>query len=97
MQAGRGGIALIARRSGVPILPVAITGSERLLPRGLLRWRPWRRPALTITFGEPFQLPQTTGRADYNALAGVIMGRVAALLPPAYRGVYAEETAPVSQ
>lgn len=90
IQESKGGIALIARRSGVPIVPLAITGTEHLLPRELARWRPWHRPALTVTVGEPFMLPPLSGRADYNALADLIMSHVAALLPPDYRGVYAD-------
>src|SRR5207245_2403038 len=92
VQASKGGIALLARRASVPILPVAITGTHYLLPEALPRWRPWRRPAITITVGEPFTLPPSTGRADYAALANLIMGHVAELLPPSYRGVFAEET-----
>jgi 1-acyl-sn-glycerol-3-phosphate acyltransferase len=92
VQASKGGIALLARRAGVPVLPVAITGTQYLLPQALPRWRPWRRPAVTITVGEPFTLPPSPGRADYAALANLIMGHVAELLPPSYRGVFAEET-----
>lgn len=91
MQAGQGGIALLARRSGVPILPVAITGSENLLPPAWPRWRPWRKPALTITYGRTFHLPETTGRPDYDKLTAIIMQHVAELLPPSYRGIYAGE------
>lgn len=90
VQQGKGGIALLARRAGAPILPVAITGTEHFGPAGLRRWRPWRRPTVTITVGAPFTLPRAAGRADYDALAALIMGHVAELLPPAYRGVYAE-------
>jgi 1-acyl-sn-glycerol-3-phosphate acyltransferase len=92
VQPSKGGIALLARRANVPILPVAITGTQFLLPKALPHWRPWRRPALTITVGEPFTLPSSTGRADYNALANLIMGHVAELLPLSYRGVFAEDT-----
>jgi 1-acyl-sn-glycerol-3-phosphate acyltransferase len=93
VQESKGGIALLARRAGTPILPVAITGTEHFRAASLRRWRPWRRPTVTITVGEPFLLPRTSGRADYDALAAHIMGRVAALLPPAYQGVYAETLA----
>ena len=92
VQPSKGGIALLARRSNVPILPVAVTGTQYLLPKALPRWRPWRRPAVTVTVGAPFTLPPSTGRADYNALASLIMGHVAELLPPSYRGVFAQET-----
>lgn len=90
MQDSRGGVALLARRTRKPILPVAVSGTERLRGRALRAWRPWRRPIITITVGEPFVLPQPVGRADYTALANVIMGRVADLLPPEYRGALAE-------
>lgn len=90
MQRVQPGMALLARRTGAPVLPVAITGTERLLPEALPRWRPWRRPEITITVGAPFELPAQSGRADYGALADLIMARVAALLPPSYQGVYAD-------
>jgi 1-acyl-sn-glycerol-3-phosphate acyltransferase len=92
VQPSKGGIALLARRANVPILPVAVTGTQYLLPQALPRWRPWRRPAVTVTVGAPFTLPPSTGRADYTALANLIMGHVAELLPPSYRGVFAQET-----
>jgi 1-acyl-sn-glycerol-3-phosphate acyltransferase len=87
VQESRGGIALLARRAGVPILPVAVTGTQHLRPRALLGWRPWRRPHITVTVGAPFTLPHPDGRPDYNALAGIMMGHVAELLPSSYRGV----------
>ncbi len=90
VQDSKGGIALIARRGNAPILPVAITGTEHLTLSALRAWRPWRRPTVTISIGEPFALPRGEGRADYEALAAYIMGRVAAMLPPAYQGVHAE-------
>ena len=34
VQQGKGGIALLARRAGAPILPVAITGTEHFGPAG---------------------------------------------------------------
>lgn len=91
VQEGKGGIALLARRASTPILPVAVTGTENLRLEALRRWRPWRRPTITISVGEPFTLPHPSGRADYDALAAQIMGRVAALLPPAYQGAYAAQ------
>ena len=94
MQAAQGGIALLARRTGAPILPVAITGTQYLWPPALLRWRPWRRPEVTITIGEPFTLPRAAGRAGNAAQTDLIMARVAALLPPDYHGVYAAAFAP---
>jgi len=97
MQAGQGGIALLVRRTGAPVLPVAITGTQYLWPPALLDWRPWRRPEVTITIGEPFTLPRAAGHAGNTAQTDLIMARVAALLPPDYRGVYASTSVPLDE
>jgi len=74
-------------RAGVPLLPVSITGSNRLYPRGA---RLPRRSRVTVRVGEPFTLArQASGRIDRRELsAGTdrIMRAIAALLPPAQRG-----------
>ena len=88
LQRGLSGVALLALRSQAPILPVAITGTERLA--GL-----WRVTCptgkITVTIGEPFSLPVVEGkleRPQLESLTDMIMLRVASLLPEAYRGVY---------
>lgn len=81
------GAALIALKSKVPILPIAITGSERLA-QGWLRLR--RSPVL-ITLGKPYHLPPLDHLERGEALQRAtdeIMCRIAALLPPQYHGVY---------
>ncbi len=86
------GAALVALRGGVPLLPVAITGSQQLrLPHFLLR--PLRRAVVTLTIGEAFQLqqPQRLNTAAVEAGTAEIMARIAALLPPEYRGYYGSE------
>lgn len=87
LQSAFPGSALIALRSGVPILPVAITGTERI--KGIT----WilRRPLITITFGHPFRLPSVNGKAsksELSELTNIIMGHIAELLPVGYRGIY---------
>jgi len=81
------GPALIALRSGVPILPVGIVGTEKI--RGVT----WllRRPQITVNVGHPFHLPPASSRltkAELAELTNSIMGRIAELLPPKYRGDY---------
>lgn len=49
-QEFRGGAAYLAIRCGVPIVPVHISGTDRVLPKG--RNRP-RRARTTVTFGRP--------------------------------------------
>ncbi len=82
------GTALIARRSGIPILPVGITGTEKI--RGIA----WllRRPQITVNIGHPFHLPPVSSKLTKVELAeciNFIMGNEAELLPPEYRGKYA--------
>jgi len=91
MQPALPGAALIASRMGVPILPVAITGSDKFRHlAGCLR----HRPTMTVTIGQPFNLPANDGkstREQRNELMNTIMRRVAGLLPKEYRGVYDTE------
>ena len=73
----------------VPILPVAITGSEKLRN---LWWCFLHHPRITITIGKPFNLPPAEGkstREQRQQMIDYIMRKIAALLPPEYRGVYA--------
>jgi 1-acyl-sn-glycerol-3-phosphate acyltransferase len=85
------GAALLAYRSGCAVVPVAIMGTERVSWPGTLL-RPLLGPKITVRFGEPFRLPPVE-RLDTATLkegTDVIMRRLAALLPAAYRGVYGE-------
>lgn len=50
LQEFRGGAAWLALRCGVPIVPVHVTGTNQLLPRGARRPH---RAACTVTFGPP--------------------------------------------
>ena len=84
------GSALIASRSGVPILPVGISGTEKIKGLGWIL----RRPRLTVNIGQPFYLPPVDGKLTRAKLAEhteLIMQRIAELLPPEYRGVYSGE------
>jgi 1-acyl-sn-glycerol-3-phosphate acyltransferase len=79
------GAAFLALRSGVPIVPVAVTGMA--WAHILTEWRNLRRPRVTLTFGPSFSLPPLIKRKEATAL---IMRRIASLLPPEYQGVYRE-------
>ena len=92
LERARQGVAYLALRSGAPILPVAITGTETV-PSDLKRLR---RPRLTVTFGEVIITPPRASkpqarRQQVAELTEKIMYHIAALLPPEYRGVYANE------
>lgn len=88
---GRGhpGTAMIALRTGATIVPVAVTGTENVRwPKFFLRPRSVRR--VRVVIGEPFTLAPVARINNESAQEATdeIMRRVAALLPPEYRGVY---------
>ncbi len=89
------GLAALALRTDAPIVPLGIWGTERVWPRGRVP-RPGGRVVLRI--GTPFRLseleiPAADRRAAKAAATTAIMARIARLLPPPYRGVYAEAAA----
>ena len=83
LRRAKPGIAFLARRSGAPLVPLAITGTPQagfpVIPRG----------RIVLRVGDPFRLGDLGVAGDDQALADAIMGRVAALLPSHIRGVYA--------
>ncbi len=87
---GHPGTAVIALRSGVPIVPVAVSGTETVSIPSVF----FRRTRVRIAFGQPFTLPRgrrlTTELAEESTT--LIMKEIAALLPEAYRGTYAGAT-----
>lgn len=89
LQPAKTGVAYLADKAGVPVVPIAITGAETAF-RKLFRLH---RPRIRIEFGEPFRLPPLDRRdraASLQRNTDEIMARIAALLPPSYRGFYAD-------
>ncbi len=86
------GGALIALRSGAPILPVAVTGTEFLPFNGGKTPKRCFRRAVRVTIGEPFTVPRTVDgeRLTSESATDLMMRHVAALLPAGYRGIYAD-------
>jgi 1-acyl-sn-glycerol-3-phosphate acyltransferase len=86
---GKSGTALLAMRTGFPVVPVAIAGSEV----AVAQFKRLRRPHLVTHFGRPIPPPALT-RDDRDAImqryTDEIMCQMAAMLPPQYRGFYAE-------
>ncbi len=88
LRQGKPGVVLLALQSEAPIQPVVHWGDEywqRNLPR-------LRRTPFNIAVGRPFRLDTGGKRIDRRMRQKVldeIMVQMAALLPPEYRGVYA--------
>jgi 1-acyl-sn-glycerol-3-phosphate acyltransferase len=89
----RSGASYLAAKSGAWILPVAATGTEdHLVIKNLRRLK---RSRVVIHVGEPFKLPPLPRENRESALqqyTDEMMCRIAALLPPAYRGYYADHS-----
>lgn len=89
LQRGRPGIALLAAHTDAAILPVAIWGVKHF-------WnslRRLRRAEGYMAVGEPFRLAvdgRTVSREQLDEITDEIMYRLAELMPPEYRGVYAD-------
>lgn len=86
LKAGRDGAAFLAMRSGAPVLPVGIAGTQRIFPG---RSRIPRFVRVSVHIGEPFVLAaQASGRLERDQLAAgteTIMSAIEALLPEEQR------------
>jgi 1-acyl-sn-glycerol-3-phosphate acyltransferase len=69
----RGGAAYLARRTGAPVVPIHLSGTDRILPKGAKRLRPG---PTTVTFGDPIHAEDGE---DTRRLAARIEAAVAAL------------------
>ena len=91
MQQGKHGVAFLASKSGYPVVPIALTGTE---DNGVLaNLRKFRRSKIRAVAGEAFNvdIPRGKGREEaMRAATDEIMCRIAVMLPESYRGVYAE-------
>lgn len=90
IEAKPGGIYL-AWKAGVPILPVALTGTQDAVVKERLTHL--KRLNIKVTMGPAFTLPQEAKGKDREALlqeyTDEVMCRIAALMPEEMRGEYA--------
>lgn len=89
LEEGTEGAAFLAVRSGAPIVPIAMTGTENNHIYGHLKR--WRRAPVSLSVGKPFFLPEHA-HADRQKMiqdgTHQIMASLASLLPESYRGYY---------
>jgi 1-acyl-sn-glycerol-3-phosphate acyltransferase len=89
LQPGRSGVALLAVRTDATILPVAIWGVQAFW-QNLSRLR---RTEVQMAVGQPFQIAaegRKVPREQLDDITNEVMYRLAELLPPEYRGAYAD-------
>ena len=93
MQRARPGVAYIAYKAGVPIVPVGIVGMNRIFD-GITRFR---RTRVRVIIGVPFELPPIDlhgphRHEELRKASDEIMYRLAKLLPRDYQGAYRVES-----
>jgi 1-acyl-sn-glycerol-3-phosphate acyltransferase len=89
LQEGKEGVAYLASRANVPVIPVAVSGT-RGFPA--LRFTPaWRGPGALIRFGQPVRYRPEYRHADREQLrlmTDEAMYILASMLPEKQRGIY---------
>jgi 1-acyl-sn-glycerol-3-phosphate acyltransferase len=89
MQRGKPGIAYLATKANVPILPMGISGQNQIFAE----WKRLRRPRVEVRIGQPFWLPPVQGRnksVQLQARSDEVMRRIADLVSEDLRGVYTD-------
>lgn len=84
------GAGFIAQKSGAPVLPVALTGTQAVLRKGTI-WP--RRHPVTVRYGKPFVVEQKRPdgrRISHEEASDAIMLAIAELLPADKRGRYSD-------
>jgi len=89
LQQAKAGMLALALRSGALLQPMAITGCQPIDGN----MRKLRRTLVRVRVGEAYR-PQVQGgkpsREEMERLTDEAMAKLAALLPPEYRGVYGD-------
>lgn len=91
---GESGAIYIASSAGVPIVPIALTGTEDAMVKA--RLKKFQRLKITITAADAYMPPnlKTVKGAERDELLQTatddLMCRIASMLPESYRGVYTE-------
>lgn len=92
MRKAHPGVAYLMDKAGVPVVPVGVIGSTEDYFQKAIRGR---RPTIGMCIGEPIHLPSITEKGSKRRErrqqnADYVMREIANLLPPEYRGVYAD-------
>ncbi len=91
LQPGKPGVSYLAAKSGYPVLPVALMGTEDRYV--LEQLKHFRRIHIIATAGKLMTLEMPQGKNREQILddqTEEIMCQIAALLPKSYHGVYAD-------
>lgn len=79
---GQAGVGFLARKSGVPVVPAFVRGTDIALSKADKKLR---RASITVWFGEPLAISAASGESD-EEFAGRVMDRVMGLKAAAEAG-----------
>ena len=89
------GVILVARMSKANIIPISLSGTEKLLPinkEGDMSQEKWNNAVVNVNIGEPVIIPKKDkeeSKHDYDERClNYLMKSIAKGLPEKYRGVY---------
>lgn len=95
MIEGKKGILLFARMSKAEIIPIGMSGTDKLLPiskNGSMGSEKWQNADVIINIGEKIEFPTMEKDEDKHEYEDrcmeILMRSIAKLLPEQYRGVY---------
>jgi 1-acyl-sn-glycerol-3-phosphate acyltransferase len=91
LKEGKEGIAYLASRAHVPVIPTAVDGTIGF--PALRGTAPWQGPGASVRFGEPFIFKpeyRHARREELRKMTDEAMYILAGLLPPHRRGIYAD-------
>lgn len=94
LQQPKDGLSMLALRTNATIVPIGISNTDRVWPKGRLIPTPGKHATMRV--GEPFRVgdllpPEIDRKAAKGLATTLIMRRIAALLDPRHRGTYGED------
>lgn len=97
LQPPKDGLAMLALRTNATIVPIGVSNTDRVWPKGRKIPRPGGHA--TVRVGAPFRLgdvlpPEVDRKAAKGLATTLIMRRIAALLDPRHRGPYGDDDGP---
>ena len=94
LQQPKDGLAMLALRTNATIVPIGVSNTDRVWPKG--QAIPFPGKHATMRIGEPFKVgdllpPELDRKAAKGLATTLIMRRIAALLDERHRGPYGED------
>ncbi len=89
LQEGRQGVAYLASKTNVPIIPAGVTFEKGAVKDAFKL----KFPRVAVKYGKPFHIPRSNRENRKEMLekgTDEIMCQIAALLPLSFRGIYAD-------